>query len=264
MVLMRKVFFSVYPIVMLVLFFSSSFAQDDMVKLVRSENYESCPYPTECREIKDMLIQVKNTQYYKEVYVHHSTLDNSWIDIPAHYERQGNGTYELWHVDFSQFINYGPYGNQFVLKYIVGGQTYWDNNNGANYTLIESSPSGPGPILGNNINVLLRNVELEEHLYYDFLKAEIDVRNIAYEKNVTLTYTTNNWLTSKTINASYASGTPVWNTYIYWPNEYNIERWVIPGELIGKMSLQFYISYTVNGITYYDNNYGANYSVSAY
>lgn len=261
---MKKAFFCGLQIGVLFLFLSSSFAQNDMVKLIRSDNYDVCGYQTGCGEVKDMLIQVMNTQYNKEVYVHHSMQNGTWIDIPAHYERQGNSTYELWHIDPDQFFNYGPYGNQFVLKYVVGGQTYWDNNNGANYTLVGSSQGGPGTMLGSYINVLLKNVSLQRSLYYNFLYADIDVRNIDYSKNVALIYTTNNWTTSNTINASYCSETQTgWNSLILWPNSYNVERWKITGALIGESSIQFYISYTVGGITYYDNNYGINYTVTA-
>lgn len=262
---MNKVFSFVLAFGAVALFVTSIAAQEDMVKLIRSENYDVCGYQTGCGEVKDMLIQVMNTQYYKEVYAHHSLADGSWVDIPAHYERSGNSVYELWHIDPDQFSNYGPYSNQFVLKYIVGGQTYWDNNNGANYILTGHSQNGPGPMLGNNINVLLRGASLYRDTIGNYLlSASIDVRNIAYAKNVQLIYTTNDWSTSTSLNANYTVESQTgWCSLISWPNAYSIERWKISSVPVTGSSIKFYISYTVNNITYYDNNYGANYNVSS-
>lgn len=259
---MKNIFF----IMLFIIAFSrsASLAQDDMVKLLRSENYLSCGYITNCDEIKDMLIQIRNTQYNKQVFVHHSLSDGSWIDIPAHYERAGNSDYELWHADQYDFGFSRQYGRQFVLKYIVGGQTYWDNNNGANYTLLPPSRGdGPGAMLGSFINVLLKDASLyraADSNYY--LTAYIDLRNIAYAKNVILTYTTNNWLTSTTLNAYYIGQAQTgYESFIRWPNAYNIERWGVSARVDSGAPLMFYITYNVNGTTYYDNNYGSNYVV---
>lgn len=43
------------------------------------------------------------------------------------------------------------------------------------------------------------------------------------------------------------------------PDAYNIERWKVNVPPPIMSPIQFYISYTVNGQTYFDNNYGANY-----
>lgn len=226
-----------------------------MVKLVRSENNYVDSYQTGGGDRKTMLIQVKNVAYNKQVYVHHSLTNGSWVDIPAHYIRQGNSTYELWGVGSSDFGYVYSYGSQFVLKYVVNGQTYWDNNNGANYTLVSSNSLYSGPMLGNDINVLLRQASISSN---EFL-AYIDVRNIAPTKNVTVTYTTNNWATSTTLNASYLSELQTgWTTFILFPNAYNIERWIVEAP-VSANQVQLYVAYTVNGTTYYDNNYAANY-----
>jgi hypothetical protein len=253
---MRKQFFSLCILSVLVQF-SLSFGQEDMVKLIRSENNLTNGYHCCLREEKKVLIQVKNVAYEKQVYIHHEKSDGSWIDIPASYLSPGNGIYELWVADPADFGDTIQYGNQFVIKYIVLGQTFWDNNNGNNYTLFDSEWLGPGPMLGNNINVLIKRANLYSN---GDLDVYIDLRNIAYAKNVTLTYTTNNWSSSATLNAAYRSSYATgYSTYILWPNSYNVERWKVESQLLSNVPIQFYISYTVNGQTFYDNNYGTNY-----
>lgn len=250
---MKKQFFSLCILSVLVQF-SLSFGQEDMVKLVRSENYDVCNYGEGCSDNRNILMQVKNVAYEKQVFVHQKMYNGSWIDFPAHYEGPGNSTYELWHFDTVD-ISYS-FGYEFVLKYVVLGQTFWDNNNGANYILTRGSGNGPGPMLGNYINVFLRSASISGGQ----LHAAIDIKNIAYAKDVALIYTTDNWVNSTTLNASFQSMTQTgYSSFIYWPNLYNIERWnvVSPGSVSGPV--QFYIRYTVNGQTYYDNNYWANY-----
>lgn len=238
---------------------SPSFSQDDMVKLIRSENYPTCGFGGTFLK-KHILIQVRNIAYDKQVYVHHQLMDSSWVDIPASYIRQCNSTYELWGLDSTEVFGQSSFGNQFVVKYIVLGQTYWDNNNGANYTLLTpvSHMEGPGPMLGNYINVLLRDVSS----FDGYPAAYIDIRNIAYVKDVRFIYTNNNWATYVTLNAVYQSYTRTdFGSYIYWPNGYGVERWKVDLSNI-TLPIQFYISYTVNGQTYYDNNYCSNYFLS--
>jgi hypothetical protein len=239
----------------LVLISGSSFAQGE-VKLIRSENYDVCGYNNGCYEERNALIQVQNLAYQKEVYVHQELANGTWIDIPASFIRQGNSTYDLWGVDRTKFASYGPYGDEFVLKYVVNGQTYWDNNNGANYRLITSSMNAVGPMLGNDVNVLVRSASCTSGQLY----AYVDVRNIAYTKAVALTYTTDNWVTTTTVNASFMSSYQTgYSTFITFPDAYNVERWRALASVTCSTSLQYYVSYTVNGTTYYDNNYAANY-----
>jgi hypothetical protein len=262
-VFMNKLFSLLISLAILI-FASSSIAQDDMVKMIRSENYDSCIYcssrPATCYDKRTFLIQVKNVAYEKHVYVHHKINDSLWIDLPAHYDRQCcNSNYELWSLDTS-VLYLNNLGNQFVIKYDVLGQTYWDNNNGANYTVLSNNNYGRGPMLGNDINVLLRKAYISSIDHK--LHADIDLRNIAYTKNVVLTYTTDNWQHSTSLNANYQSSTLIGDcSYIYWPNAYNVERWSVVSPTTITGPVQLYISYTVNGQTFYDNNYLCNYVV---
>jgi hypothetical protein len=145
------------------------------------------------------------------------------------------------------------------LKYVVGGQTYWDNNNNSNYSFVGGNAGyGPGPMLGNDVNVLVKSASLGGNLY-----AYIDVRNIAPTKTVTLTYTANNWATTTTLSGGFLSWYQTgWSTYLSFPNAYGVERWLVAAP-VAASQIQFYIAYTVNGVTYYDNNYGANYVVGS-
>lgn len=77
---------------------SHSLCQDSVVKLIRSENYNQCGFPGTFDK-RDILIQINDLTYEKQVYVHQLMTNGTWIDFPAHYIREGNSTYELWGFD---------------------------------------------------------------------------------------------------------------------------------------------------------------------
>ena len=79
------------------------------------------------------------------------------------------------------------------------------------------------------------------------------MQNYAYVKDVKVRYTTNNWASYKDVAMKYSStnqdGTEEWSASL---NDY-IEDF---------SGFQYCISYTVNGRTYWANNFGKNYDSS--
>lgn len=239
-----------------VLWASLSFAQDDMIKLIKAESYYVSTYQTGGYYERNMLIQIKNIDGTKQVYVHHSTTDGTWVDIPAKFFNFADSTYELWQVNTKDFFNAGADGTEFVLKYVVNGKTYWDNNNNANYRLEwPLDQVGGGPMLGNGVNVLLNTVGFT----CPNLSGYVDVTNLGYHKNITIVYTTDHWDTKKTVDATFVPWQQTgWRSGLTFPNQYGVERWRFETQTCGT-EIEFAISYTVNGTKYWDNNYGNNY-----
>ena len=236
-----------------------------MVKLMRSENYIVTSHGMDDYEEKNVLILIRNIAYRKQVAVYHRMKDGWWGDVPAHYLCKAGEDYELWGVNHEMFCDVGDiglYGREFVIRYIVDNRIYWDNNCGSNYHLSESSHAdGPGPMLGVGVNVLLRQASLNAS---GRLNAFIDVRNIHPHKAVSIRYTCDNWETSATLDANYIESFPTGHdSFIRFPNAYNIERWMVdaPTDIDGS-KLQFIIEYDVAGFRYVDNNYSLNYSVA--
>lgn len=85
---------------------------------------------------KTFIIKVKNIAYNKEVFIKHQKADHSWVDVLANYVGPANEEgYELWSVKLYDDSASGfDYGREFVVKYVVGGKTYYDNNGGADYS----------------------------------------------------------------------------------------------------------------------------------
>lgn len=172
----------------------------------------------------------------KQVYVHHSVYIGDWEDTPATYVKKLDDNTELWKATV-----YGENTSRFAIKYVGDGITYWDNNNGNNYSTSDS--------LGQ-VNVkAIRSYPQNPSNYY----IRADIRNLAYDKVVKVRYTQDNWATYQDVDLNYQS------TLTY--TSVDTERWGVALNLdADKMdSFHYCIYYQVNGQTYWDNNFGENY-----
>jgi len=251
-------------------------AASEKIKLLKSGTLAAYYSRSYIRE-KTFYVEVANLAYNKQVFVYHKMSDGTWKEFPLAYMKQADNNAEVWGWE----LNYGVgtpaaqtfaavgFSDEFVLKYIVNGQTFWDNNNGKNYNI--SSPyKTDGLFLQDGVNVsadtyksyLLLSPSPNNH----YVQVQADVRSLAYNKQVTLVYTTNAWRTVQYQSLNYASTYAYGGDNIFLNNSLqNFEKWTtgfyIPqGQ--GPISLQYAISYKVNGVEYWDNNYGRNYTIA--
>lgn len=192
-------------------------------------------------EESTIYIKVKNLGYNKDVAVHHYNSNSStWTDEQATYVTTLSDGSEVWKA------NIADWGLEYAIKYTVNGTTYWDNNNGSNYT--------GNDILGVNPVKTLRPDYNYTPDYTAFSVSAI-VKNLAYTKVVNVKYTQDNWATSSTKALVYG-----------WSLSSNEELWDTTLSLDANKinGFQYYVYYQVNGQTYYDNNFGVNYNKDYY
>ncbi len=212
-------------------------------------------------------IKVKNLAFEKKVTVHHQLLDGSWADYPATFMQNAEEGWEIWTANLGWNIYYmGPYtlGEKFCLKYEVAGQTYWDNNDGANYTLSQHG----GYLLGSGFPLSARYASAYQvgvSSTQAYITGVIDVKNLAPNKKLKVLYTTDNWATNGTMDAAFNSQYyPSYGSPIASPNAYGVEMWTFNGYINNTTKVEYVLSYEVNGKIYWDNNFGKNYSVNVY
>ncbi|WP_054943111.1 carbohydrate-binding protein [Paenibacillus ihuae] len=202
-------------------------------------------------------IEVSNLGYQKTVTIHYTPGDGKWYDTNASYQAPTDSTHEKWGFMVSTDImnNNNPQLTnaqtiQFAIKYQVNGQTYWDNNNGQNYSVSRFNESST--ILGKP-----QVLRAYDDLYKNTFSGSIYVKNLDYSKEVKIKYTTDNWNTTREGYASYSmpgnsdGSVEIWNFSFN-----NIDPSVT--------QIQYAISYTAIGQTYWDNNYENNYTVNRY
>ncbi|WP_374537653.1 hypothetical protein [Chitinimonas taiwanensis] len=199
-------------------------------------------------------VAVDNLGPNKEVTIRRQQQNGSWVDIPLYYQRAAGGNKEIWIGGLSAHASPQP-GEKFAVRYKVNGVEYWDNNNNQDYRILDQGPLlGRGKQISGSLSVTagLNNNKIANGL--------IHVRNLALNKEVKLVYTTNNWASATVVNASYG-GTPFSIGYGSHsnPNLNGAETWRVAFEFPANVQGQYYLEYKVNGQSYYDNNFGANY-----
>ena len=148
-----------------------------------------------------------------------------------------------------------PAIDQFVVEYQVLGQTFWDNNGAANYLLdIVAAESKDGTnTVALNANVLVQQYFADST---GTLGVSVLLRDLNFTKQVGLVYTTDSWATFHTVSGLFQDRYPPFGH----PSQPNAESWHIAAPVgIGQHG-QFAVFYSVNGTTFWDNNFGSNYS----
>ncbi|MCB9201982.1 MAG: hypothetical protein H6604_02890 [Flavobacteriales bacterium] len=250
---------------------------NDNVKLIRAEHKSRPIYEnetnTDALNIRTFLVRVKNLTYEKKVYIHHEMKGLPWKDFELKYVKSEDGE-DIFGLTINIPYQDDTFGNEFVVKYLVNGKTYWDNNNGENYLLEEGSYINnesqtmvqlsyaffnsftdigdrecdevplfgeDGDIIDYDLNCyyvenLNRQFQLEVFVNSQ-IQSEIDSTKVVY--------TYDNWKTTHIYPVKY--GNSFFNIIEYGPE---IE------------SVEFAIVTKINGIEYWDNNNGKNYKLS--
>lgn len=136
---------------------------------------------------------------------------------------------------------------RFSIRYDVAGVTFWDGNEAMGYSL---------PLVADSFAALLGKayplVLGAASLFDGWLTVIAAVRNMAYEKEVGVLYSTDDWATSRPSFARYRS-TQVTGT----------EVWTVRTKLERAERVAFALFLRASGAEHWDNNFGANYVLAS-
>lgn len=222
---------------------SVSAVSDRPVKLIYAKPTQSLPAVGAIG-----YVEVENIAYDKKVTIHYSFDGVEWADCEAEYYKPTWGNYEAWKFETpTKLPSYrGSITVQFAIKYEVNGQTYWDNNNGKNYS-IHAGYSDSGRFdfgVGGIANRIAYKSD-------DTVRGWLQLKDLGEQKDVKVVYSTDNWTTTNEVDAKY---------YTTFSQNNYVQEWsyTIP---TSTNNLQYKLSYTVNGTTYIDDNFGEYYTV---
>jgi hypothetical protein len=196
-------------------------------------------------------IAVRNLAYDKEVELTWSVVGQSGT-APARYLSSAGNGWEIWWVPLwapaylpSPLVQ----GDQVSLgvRYRVNGASYEDNG----YQMVlDSDGTARAALVGRDRNVAVAwETGSAGRGGYSYAVV-IAVRNLAYAKRVELVYSTDQWASVQVAQATWMSG----------PADNGAELWLVYGPQMS--SFDYAVSYTVEGRTYWDNNFGANFHVT--
>ena len=245
---------------------SSRLAYGDQVKLVKAKDTRNyiCRYGS-CAsyQMREYIVEIANIDYHKNVVVHQELANGQWEDIPLVYSNTTDTGTEIWKTITVKTI-YGnnptpttAYGEMIAVKYEVNGQTYWDNNYGDNYFIANYNRHANSTFLFLNEDYAIAqsNASFYSYANTSFVSVIADVKNIAFAKEVKIVYSTDNWATTNEYYLSFDASNYIVN------DSTNYERWSASFSVPLATSISYALSYKVDGVTYWDNNFGENYTM---
>jgi hypothetical protein len=195
-------------------------------------------------------VLVENLAFIKLVGIWgRDQISGNWSFFSCSYDHAVPNNKEIWqsHVPEIQI-------DQFDVVYQVSGNTFWDNNAGFNYRLDTAAPHTDGigtAIVGPNVLTVASSIDPSGNL-----SVQVMVKNLAFAKQIAIVYTVDNWATFHNVFGSFQQLFPPPTI----PHQIQSELWSVSASLSPGASGQFAVFYIVNGTTYWDNNFGLNYS----
>jgi hypothetical protein len=248
---------------------NSKLAIGQNVKLIQAKDSRtiSCSRGG-CKTVqtRQYIVEVANLDFNKVVAIHQQLNNGQWEDVNLTYSFTTTTGTEIWKgisiKDLSLFTYPAPslFGERLSAKYVVKGQTYWDNNSSSDYTIINSNrqDNSSSIYLHNDFNIMATTPYNDPSIVSDatlsYVSIAADIRNIAFAKEVNVVYTTNNWATSQTKSLLF-------NSYESNNATGDFERWTASFSIPKTANVVYALSYKVNGQTYWDNNFGKNYTI---
>jgi hypothetical protein len=156
---------------------------------------------------------------------------------------------ELWWASVAEPID------QFDVEYQVVGQIYWDNNSGHDYVLDVGAAEG---VDGTGTLVMSPKIMVAGP-YVDgtgVIKVPIWVQNLAYQKQVGIVYSTDNWRTYQTALGAFQQG----YAPNFAPHQPSVELWEASAPVGLNNPGQLAAFYNVQASVFWDNNFRANYT----
>jgi len=99
--------------------------------IVQMMNFDTASNGDGSTGLLEVHVKVKNIQYHKNVVIYYSIDGGEWNELPAKYKGPLSYGFEEWVVN-TEMARSGS-AIDFAIKYFVGGQIYWDNNDYKNY-----------------------------------------------------------------------------------------------------------------------------------
>ena len=238
----------------------------EKVKLIKAKDSRSyvCRYGT-CAsyQLREYVVEVENVAYNKRVAIHQELPNGQWEDIPLVYSNTTSTGTEIWKTLTVKTVfgnNPSPttaYGEEIAVKYEVDGQTFWDNNYGDNYFIANYNrhSSSSFLVLDDQYTISQASASFYSYATTCFVSVIADIRNLAYAKEVKIVYSTDNWITTGEYNLSFDASNYVVN------DSTGFERWSASFSIPIANKISYALSYKVNGQTYWDNNFGENYTL---
>lgn len=202
--------------------------------------------------------KVKNIAFAKDVAVRYAQADGTWVERPLSWQTTFTG-YDLFARSDNTFVT-----TEFVIRYTVSGQTFWDNNGGTNHHVDSGRPNTVGGNVILNKATARRGTQGGGGFVFttSWVEGEIFVKNISFHKRVGIRLSSNEWVSFQDTDASFngnvsvAVGLSQVENWKFKTPELNLDQ--------SNPNLRFAVFYNnlQTGEWFWDNNFGQDYTLS--
>jgi hypothetical protein len=233
--------------------------QSVRLKYVESDNFSPGGGVTGVNNTK-LTVKVQNIAFAKNVVLHYSQPDGAWTEKPLTWQKNF-ATYDLFTRSDSTFVI-----TDFVIRYSVDGQTFWDDNNGANYKIDGSRPNTVGGSVVLNKATARRGSQAGGGFVFttSWVEGEIFVKNLSFNKRVGIRLTTNGWITFQDTDAAFNGNVPV--AVAVRLSQVEVWKFKTPELNLDQSNPDFMFAVFYNDLNtgqwFWDNNFGLDYTLS--
>lgn len=225
------------------------------LKLAKQEFFSGGGFTTSFVPVS---VKVKNIALSKSVTVHYTTDNNSWKDFPLSFSLHFQD-YDIFNGEVNEQLS------QFVIRYFVNGETFFDNNSGKNYHISSTSA-----VIGKNVILNLATAKIGHQsgggfvFITSWLEGEILVQNLSFAKEVGVRMSVDGGITWNDINGIYAGAMTSDGKIIGLAAE--VWKFKSPELNYDHSSAEFRFAVFYrnldNGDVFWDNNFGQDYKIS--
>jgi hypothetical protein len=227
------------------------------LKYLESDNFSPGGGLTGVNNTK-VTAKVKNIAFAKDVAIHYVQPDGTWVERPLSWQKNFTG-YDLFTRTDNTFST-----TEFVIRYTVSGQTFWDNNGGANYHVDSGWPNTVGGNVILNRATARRGSQAGGGFVFttSWVEGEIFVKNLSFQKQVGIRLSANEWATFQDTHASFNGNVSV----AVGLSQVEIWKFKTPELNLDQSSANFRFAVFYNnqnsGEWFWDNNFGQDYTLS--
>lgn len=202
--------------------------------------------------------KVDNLGFAKDVTLHYLESGGAWGDRPLGWQHN-YGNYDLFARNDNSIVI-----TEFALSYSVDGQTFWDNNDGANYHVDEIRPNAVGGNVVLNLATARRGSEAGGGFVFttSWVEGEIYLNNLSFNKRVGIRLSADGWGSFHDTDASFggivavAEGISQVEVWRFKTPELNLD------ESTPDFRFAIYYNNRDTGQWFWDNNFGNDYMLS--
>jgi hypothetical protein len=206
----------------------------------------------------EITAKVKNIAFAKDVALHHEQSDGTWTEKTLIWQKNF-AAYDVFALSDNTFVT-----TQFVIRYSVDGQTFWDNNDGANYHIDEIRPNTVGGNVILNKATARRGSQAGGGFVFttSWVEGAIFVKNLSFNKRVGIRLSANGWASFQDTDASFDGNVAV----AVGLSQVEVWKFKTPELNLDESQRAFIFAVFYENLDtaewFWDNNFGQDYALS--